>query len=186
MRRGRKQKRDYFGDVTPQARQAIGAVLALVVGVFLALAAFDRAGIAGVYTRSALRALFGMGFFLAPIACGLVAVLLLRPREDERVSVSRTVGIGLFFLATLGLLSLYENDWGGIAGMALAWPLSRLLGPAAAVALGALLAIGAFLALNAGLALPRLRVPLLTTGLVFVAVFGWLMPYLATWAPTED
>lgn len=32
----------------------------------------------------------------------------------------------------------------------------------------------------------RLRAPMLAGGLVFIATFGWFMPYLASWSPIES
>lgn len=155
--RRKKQKRNYFDDVAPQARQAIGAVVFVVLGIFFILSSFHRAGVAGEATHRALRYLFGLGFFLAPLVCALYVYVFLRPREDERVSIPKIVGIAALFFALLGLLTLYDSEAGGVGGMLFAKPLSLLFGDmASGIVLAALIIIGIFLTFNIGIAFPTL------------------------------
>ncbi|MDZ4284469.1 MAG: DNA translocase FtsK 4TM domain-containing protein, partial [Patescibacteria group bacterium] len=155
-RRRKKQKRDYFDDVTPQARQAIGAVVFTVLGIFFLLASFHHAGVAGEWSNDALRYIFGFGFFLAPLVCALYVYTLLRPREDERTSMAKMIGIAVLFFAVLGLLALYDTEAGGIGGMLFAKPLLFLVGSiASGITLSALAVIGALLTFNIGITLPR-------------------------------
>lgn len=152
----KKNERALFDDLAPQTKQAIVAVLLLVVAVFLTLAMFDYAGIAGSYTREGLTFLFGAGAFLAPLACLVLVYVFLKPREDERISVSKAVGVALLFLSLLGLMELYRAELGGIGGTALGAPLAILFGTvASSIMLTATFVIGIFLLLNTGLALPR-------------------------------
>ena len=152
----KKQKRDYFDDVTPAARQAIGAIVFVVLGIFFLLSSFDAAGIAGSKTHTALRTLFGLGAYLAPLVCALYVYVLLRPRDDERVSIAKMLGIAVLFLALLGLLGLYDSAAGGWSGMLFAKPLSLLFDETASgVVLAALAVIGTLLTFNVGITLPR-------------------------------
>lgn len=154
-RRKKKQPRNYFDDVTPQTKQAIGAVALAVLAVFFILSALDYAGVAGSVTHDALGYLFGIGFALAPIACILYIYVLMKPREDERVSIAKLIGIALLFFSLLGLLGLYDTDAGGIAGHLLAQPLTILLGKiAAGIVLAAVSLIGVFLTFNIGIRFP--------------------------------
>ncbi len=156
-RRKKQERRSYFDDVTPQAKQAIGAVLFAVLGIFFVLSSLHYAGVAGNVTHGALNYLFGIGFILAPVTCGLYVYALMKPREDERVSMAKIIGIALLFFAILGLLALYNEDAGGVSGWAIAAPLATLFGTAAAaIILSALTLIGIFLTFNIGLVLPKL------------------------------
>lgn len=157
-RRRKPQRKNYFDDVTPQTKQAIGAVAFAVLGIFFVLSSLHYAGVAGDATHTALNYLFGFGFILAPAVCALYVYALLRPRDDEEVSLAKILGIALLFFSLLGLLGLYEEGAGGIAGMALSAPLSMLFGNiAAGLLLGAVVLIGIFLTFNIGIALPSFR-----------------------------
>ena len=147
-----KPKRNFFEDLSPQTKQAIGAVGFVVLGVFLSLSLFNYAGMVGEWTKTALAFLFGTGAFLSPFICGFYVYALLNPKEDEEVSASKVIGIALLFLASLGFLSLYKEDYGGIIGSAIEFPLTYLAGSiASGFIIGALWLIGIFLTFNTGL-----------------------------------
>jgi len=145
-----------FHDLSPQAKQAIWAVLMAVLGVFFLAALFGFGGVAGDYVALALTALFGSGAYLAPLVCATYVITLLNPTDGERISRAKLIGIALLFMALLGGLHLYEVMLGGYIGMGIAWPLSFLLGGVVAgVSLFALGLIGCFLLFDTGLRLPR-------------------------------
>lgn len=144
-----------FDDLSPQARQAIGAVVMGILGIFFLLSLLDYAGRAGNLTHTGLSWLFGSGAWLAPITCAFYVFVLMNPREDERVSVSKIVGISLIFFSVLALLELYQADLGGMAGLSLTYPLTFLFsGMVTGVLLSGFVLIGIFLSFNTGLALP--------------------------------
>lgn len=148
-------KQPLFDDLSPHARQAIGAVIMGTLGVFFLFALFESAGPAGHYAEIALRYLFGGGAWLAPIACFLYIYVLLNPKENEGVSAAKVTGTVLLFLTLLGSLELYEEKLGGITGLALEWPMTYLMGTAVTGILffGTIL-ISIFLIFNTGLKLP--------------------------------
>lgn len=152
-----KVQKQYFDDLSPQTKQAIGAVGFVVLGIFFTLSLFGYAGELGKWTNTILDGLFGKGSYLAPFVCGFYVYALLNPKEDEHVSVSKVFGIALVFLASLGFLSLYQETehFGGYIGFAVEWPLTKLTG---AIASGSIIAalwlIGVFLTFNTGLKLP--------------------------------
>lgn len=160
----RKQKKDIaktsgslFDDLSPQARQAIAAVVMAVVGIFFAASLFDFGGLVGGYTDTALTFLFGTGAYLAPFVCGFYVYALLNPKENNKVSVSKILGIAGLFISILGYFELYQPDLGGLVGWGILLPLSFLVGSTlAGVFLGGFMLISAFLILNTGLRLPRL------------------------------
>ncbi|MCB9810588.1 MAG: DNA translocase FtsK 4TM domain-containing protein [Candidatus Nomurabacteria bacterium] len=150
------EKTPMFDDLSPQTKQAIGAVVIGILGIFFLLSLLGFAGRVGGFSELALTKLFGTGAWLAPIACGFYMFAMMRPREDERVSTSKILGISLMFLSLLALLELYQENLGGLAGLALSYPLSFLVGN---VVTGILLAgfvlIGIFLTFNTGLSMPK-------------------------------
>lgn len=155
-----KEKEPVFADLTPQARQAIAAVLIGVFGVFFLFSLLDYAGMAGKYVAIALRYLFGTGAWLLPLASLFYVITILRPKDGERVSFSKVIGISLALLSTLSLLELYKVDLGGMVGLILTVPLTYLFGTVVTgVLLGAFILIGVFLVFNTGLQLPRFGKP---------------------------
>jgi S-DNA-T family DNA segregation ATPase FtsK/SpoIIIE len=149
------EKAPMFDDLTPQARQAIGAVVMGVLGVFFLFALFESGGPMGSYIQIALQFLFGSGAWLAPFACFLYIYVLLNPRENEKVSAAKVIGTILLFVAALGSLELYKDELGGVIGLVFAWPMEYLLGAALTGILffGTLL-ISIFLIFNTGMKLP--------------------------------
>lgn len=155
-RKKKKPEKNFFDDLSPQTKQAIGAVALSAVGLFFLLSALGYAGVAGSYTHHFLTYLLGVGFILAPLACALYVYVLLKPREDERISLSKSIGIVVLLLAVLGLLGLYEESTGGVGGMMLATPLTMLFGNiASGLILVAVMVIGIFLTFNTGFRMPE-------------------------------
>lgn len=150
------EKKPWFDDLSPHAKQAIGAVLVAVLGVFFIAALFDFGGLIGTYVEIALIALFGAGAYLAPLACGFYVYALLNPKDDESLSMSKIIGGAIFFIAILGFLETYSvGEGGGYTGLAVVWPLTLLMGTVVArFFLFGFVLISAFLVFNMGLRLP--------------------------------
>jgi len=155
------EKKPFFDDLTPHAKQAIWAVVLGILAVFLLFSLLDYAGPAGAYTETALRALFGSGAWLAPLVCAGYIYALLNPRpEDSQVSSAKIAGTFLLFIALLGGLELYEAGNGGWTGLVVTWPLVAMIGSAVtSVLIFGLVLIGTFLLFNAGLSLPAFLRP---------------------------
>ncbi len=148
-------RKPHFEDLSPHTRQAIFAVVICVVGVFFTAALFEAAGMVGGYTKTFLHFLFGVGAYLTPFVAAAYVYALLNPKEDDRVSASKVVGIFLLTLSLLGFLELYQEDLGGIAGLAIEWPLVQLFGGVVTgFALFGILLISVFLMFNVGLKRP--------------------------------
>ena len=148
-----QERAPLFDDLSPHARQAIGAVAVGVVGIFFAAALMGHGGLVGGYAVAGLRTLFGVGAYLAPLVCVGYVITLLKPKDDESISISRVTGIALLFISALGLLQFSTATYGGgMVGMALQWPLSYLIGDLlAGVVLVGLSIIGLVLIFNTGL-----------------------------------
>ncbi len=141
-------KRSFFDDLSPHTKQAIAAIFFVVLTIFILLSLIGYAGIAGELAHDALFYLFGYGFVLTPIACTLLVYVFLKPRDDEHVSISKLLGVTLFFIASLGFLHL-SLEKGGVIGMATLYPFASLFGNiVAGVILFALLLVGIFLTFN--------------------------------------
>lgn len=149
------ESKPLFDDLSPQAKQAIGAVLMAVIGVFFIASLFEFGGLIGGYTQVTLYWLFGTGAYLAPLVCAFYVYALLNPKPDESVSVSKIMGIAVLFVSLLGALELYAATYGGMVGLALLWPLSYLVGgTVAGVVLFGFVLISSFLIFNTGIGLP--------------------------------
>jgi S-DNA-T family DNA segregation ATPase FtsK/SpoIIIE len=150
-----KESKPWFDDLSPQARQAIGAVAIAIIGVFFTASLFSFGGMVGGWTQMALYWLFGSGAYLAPLVCGFYVYALLNPKENESVSLSKVIGIAVLFIALLGGLELYAATYGGVIGLGVLFPLSYLFGTTVAgVTLFGLVLISSFLIFNTGLRLP--------------------------------
>lgn len=151
----KQTKKSFFDDLSPQTKQAIGAVGFVLLGIFITLSLSNLAGMVGTWTNVALDSLFGGGKYLAPFACGFYVYVMLNPKENEEVSMSKVIGITLLFLSLLGFLALYKLMFGGWIGWLLHAPLTYLMGDlATGVAFGAILLVGIFLTFNTGLHMP--------------------------------
>ncbi|MCF7815489.1 MAG: DNA translocase FtsK [Candidatus Pacebacteria bacterium] len=138
----------FFDDLSPHTKQAIVAIFFVVLAIFFIFSSLGYAGIAGEMTHDALYYLFGYGFVLAPIVCSLLVYVFLKPREDNRVSGSKIVGISLAFLAALALLELSFSE-GGALGTIVFRPLTSLFGGVVTgIILVALFMVGLFLTFN--------------------------------------
>ncbi len=141
--------RSFFDDIEPHTKQAIAAIFFVVLAIFFLFSSLGYAGIAGDKTHGALYYLFGYGFFLAPIVCGLLVYAFLKPRDDEQVSISKLIGISMLFLALLGFLHLIFNEHGGAVGAIVLYPFASLFGDiVAGIMLFALVLVGIFLTFN--------------------------------------
>ncbi|MFN3188135.1 MAG: DNA translocase FtsK 4TM domain-containing protein [Candidatus Paceibacteria bacterium] len=149
-------RHSWFDDLSPQAKQAILAVIFGVVGVFFTAALFNIGGVAGTYTKIFLSSLFGFGAYIAPIICAFYVYTLLNPTDDRHVSWSKICAIALFFIAILGILDIYNSYDGGYIGRGVGYPLAYLLGTTvASVTLAAGVLISTVLFFNVGFHLPK-------------------------------
>lgn len=154
-RKSKKDKKPLFDDLNPHTWQAILAVLTAFFASLFLLSLLDYAGLLGQYVDWTLRALFGAGAWLAPVACVIYIFVLLNPREeDNEVSRSKVIGTALLFVSLLALIELWSEGNGGLVGLSLEWPLTFLLdSTASAILLFGFVLISIFLLFNTGLRL---------------------------------
>lgn len=106
-----------------KTKQAILSVTFGILGVFLILAAFDGAGVAGGDAYKLFAYLLGVGYFLLPVLCFVLAGNALREKEHPGIPILKGIASGVFLLAGLGFISLVTEDGGGLVGSTISSPL---------------------------------------------------------------
>ncbi|MFW5853662.1 MAG: DNA translocase FtsK [Patescibacteria group bacterium] len=129
---GRKKKKEkkglgeWLSNLQDETRHSMLGVLFIALAVFFSLAGVNYAGLIGRWTYSGLSALMGAGFILLPIVTAGLGISFLMSIKPKIIS-HRLSGGALFFLSTLGLISLiFNQDSGGLIGNLIAEPMVRL------------------------------------------------------------
>ncbi len=111
--------------ISRETWNAIFGVGSLVLTLFLTLAAFGKAGPIGNLSFRGLSYLFGVGYYLLPMAFLLLAISSFRSEEKE-FALPQTLGSLLFFASGLGLVDLILTGRGGVVGGLISHPLFLL------------------------------------------------------------
>lgn len=118
--------------ISSEALRGVCAVLAVALGLFLALAAFGIGGNIGELLYKALFMLLGYGYMLLPISLLLLAGALIRSFQN-RFGAVEIISVAVFLVSGLGLVAISLPERGGIVGGAIASLLIAAIGTAAAV-----------------------------------------------------
>jgi len=133
------------------------------------------------------------GYALALLVTLLAALALVRTRTDsewlQRVLPPDTPVLAWSFVMHTFWLMLFTAT-GMLFGLLLygledSRPAGGLGSPNGTFTV-VVLATSAIAVLPMAIALPRWRIPLLTSGVVFAATFGWAMPYLSLLGPNQS
>ncbi|HXV26689.1 MAG TPA: DNA translocase FtsK 4TM domain-containing protein [Candidatus Paceibacterota bacterium] len=166
MAKKKKKKRNPDDDsssfdigISQETRNSIYGILCFLIVAISILAFMGRAGTAGEYLDSAARSLFGWGFFIVPVAFGMLGIAFIKSIHRQ-IATSAVVGTLLFVLSVLGVFySLGEGDTaqriiqGGYLGVAFGYPLYTFIGfIASMVVLVGLVVVSVLLALDVSLA----------------------------------
>jgi hypothetical protein len=135
---------------------------------------------------------FVCGYALALIATPVIAIALVRARATSPL-VQRAMPEGSSLIAVSvilhGFLFILLTAVGLLLGMLLAGLEERSpaggLGSPNRVLTAFIIATAAIAVLPLAVALPRARVALVASGIVFAVTFGWVMPYLALLGPDD-
>lgn len=142
-----------FVVISSATKYAMIAVVLIALGAFLGLSAFGSAGVIGDFLYYYLDRLFGVGYFLGPLALLTLAVSFLRAKEPNLVA-SHLIGGILFFLSSLGLVGIGSPEAGGLVGGAIAGGLKSLIEIYASVIfLGALVVVSVLMIFDTKLTL---------------------------------
>lgn len=114
------------------ALRGVCAVLAIAIGIFLTLAAFEVGGAAGAFLFNMFSKLLGVGYMLLPFSLLLLAIALLRSFE-KRFGIIEAASILIFLLSGLSLVAIAFPNRGGIFGSAISLPLIAAVDTMAAV-----------------------------------------------------
>lgn len=106
--------------IPPETKRAIAVILLCIIGLFLLLAAFGAAGVAGTDVYQLIKTLLGVGYFLVPVIFFVLAANALRP-EREGFSVIKILASALFFVSGLGFIQVVSQN-GGLLGAAISMP----------------------------------------------------------------
>lgn len=116
----RKAKNDKAPQVPGETKRAIIVIVLIIVGIFLTLAAFGAAGIAGSDAYRLFETLLGVGYFLVPLLFFMLAGNALR-QESTGFSPIKLGAAAVFLIAGLGFIDIVSNR-GGLLGYAIAAP----------------------------------------------------------------
>jgi len=135
----------------------IFAVSFFVLFIIFLLAPLNLAGNVGDKIYGILKVLFGLGYFLLPVLFLMLSISFAKSIHHS-FGMIRTIGAGIFFLSSLGLLDLaFEKtfdiaDKGGLVGKYIHQPLVKLFdAPATAVILAALIIISILVIFDAAI-----------------------------------
>jgi hypothetical protein len=136
---------------------------------------------------------FVCGYALALAATPIIAIALLRARISSPL-MQRLVPEGTSLVAVSILIHTFAFLTLTALGILLGMMLAGIEDSRPAGGLGSpnqlftalITAIGVIAVLPLAIAVPRWRLPLLTGGLIFVATFGWAMPYLSLLANAKS
>jgi len=117
---GRKKKKEslnisLFENLKEETKYGMFAIIFFVVGIFLGLAAFEKAGVAGDTIYKLLESVVGLGFFLLPILFFFLGITFFQSGRPELVARS-IVGSVLFIVSGLGLIDMVSSGLGGVVG----------------------------------------------------------------------
>ena len=135
--------------IQSETMRGVWAILAIALGIFFTLAWFGFAGKVGTTLYIWLSALFGVGYALVPISFGIIATVLFRSLEHERIGTLKIVGTFIFFLSGLGLVETLFHARGGLIGQLISTPLTYAIDTIATiVALLSLIVISLLIAFD--------------------------------------
>jgi S-DNA-T family DNA segregation ATPase FtsK/SpoIIIE len=133
--------------------RGVFAVVFFVIGVFLIMASFHKAGPVGDNLFKALKYLFGYGYYFLCLTFFMLCVSFFQ-NLNRSFAISQTIGSVLFFFSALGIITIMITDGGGVVGNLIAKPLISLFDVyATSVILVALLVISFLITFDTALKL---------------------------------
>lgn len=108
--------------VSSEAMRGVFAIFFVATAGFLILAQLGGGGTIGSAFYSGLSWLLGIGYFLLPVSLILLAILIFQSFE-RRIGWVQFTSMGVFLLASLGLINLAAPGSGGILGTGVTRPI---------------------------------------------------------------
>ncbi len=127
---GRKPKSSFrlgvFDHLSEETIHVIWGIVFIIFAVFFGLSTVGKAGVIGENIYSFFHYLMGVGYFLLPLMCALVAIAFFKSFRNE-TTLGQIISAVLFFLSGLGLVNIWSGNMGGAIGSVISTPLLRLL-----------------------------------------------------------
>ncbi len=171
MAKKRKKGKSGSFHLTSSQERDIYAIALGALALFTAVSIFGYGGAIGDVTSKALKSLFGLGMYMAPVVLTVWAILFLVERWRNLI-VSKGVGLAITFLSFISIIHLADPDpfepgrigaFGGYTGAVISYALTKVTGLAGAyIILAALLLIG--IVITAGISLSDYTEELLSGG----------------------
>ncbi len=121
-------------DISQETKNSISGIFCLILAVLSTLSIFDKAGTAGEIFNSISKSLFGWGYFIVPIALGLLGFAFIKS-ISRKIYRSAVFGTSLFVLSILAVFFIFGDanftervHQGGYLGIILGYPLLKSLG----------------------------------------------------------
>lgn len=117
-----------FKNLKQETTHTVFAIIFIIVGLFLSLSAWGKAGVVGSKVFEGLSALLGIGYFLVPLMflmLGVAFVISMISVRKEMAWVQILGGI-IFFTAGLGIVDIFANGNAGLVGSFISAPLISL------------------------------------------------------------
>jgi S-DNA-T family DNA segregation ATPase FtsK/SpoIIIE len=167
--------------VSGETKRAVIVVVLIIIGLFLTLAAFGAAGIAGSDAYHLFATLLGIGYFLVPLLFFMLAGNALR-EESDGFSYIKMAASAVFLIAGLGFVQIV-SDRGGFLGNLIASPAIKYFDIyAALVLLGGLSLISLLLLLEGKISLQ----PFIGAGRLVANLFNRLRTMRGTKEPVMN
>ena len=151
MAKKRKKGKSGSFQLTPSQQRDVYAIALGALALFAAVSIFGHGGAVGDITTRALKNLFGLGMYLAPVVLTVWAILFFVERWRSLI-VSKGVGLAITFLSFISIIHLADPNpfepgrvgaFGGYTGAIISYALTKVTGRAGAyIILAALLLIG--------------------------------------------
>ena len=119
-------------NISGAALRGVAAIFLVAAAGFLVLARSGSGGAFGAFTYEWLSWLLGVGYLLLPLSFLLLSVIVFRSFE-KHLGWTQLISMGVFLLASLGLVSLAFAGQGGLLGAAVATPLAHAIDTTATV-----------------------------------------------------
>lgn len=149
---GKKESlfRNPLAALPAETKKGIAVIILVILGLFLTLAAFGVAGVAGSDAYRLFNHLLGVGYFLLPLLFFVLAGNALRP-DTAAFTPLKIIASLIFVTAGLGFFTIVGES-GGVVGASIAYSLIELFDVYATVIfLGGLALISLLLLLEGGI-----------------------------------
>ncbi|MEX1014440.1 MAG: DNA translocase FtsK 4TM domain-containing protein [Candidatus Paceibacterota bacterium] len=143
----RKIKDGWSQSIHPEIRKTVWVIFFLAASIIFVLAAAGQAGPVGESFYNFFEKLFGVGYWLLPVASFILAFSFVSPEKERNLSLTITSAL-IFIISGLGLIDIYSSESGGTIGSIIGGLESPLGTSASTVIMLAALVVSFLIVLN--------------------------------------